>query len=557
MRRFSLLVVVFSMCLFGVSAVRTAEGAAGGADPLVWGRHKVVSETYDLGDRAFKLPGGLGRAELAGVVHHPRGPRGKRFPMVVFLHGLYDTCTGGGDAGTSWPCPRGSRAIPSYRGFDYIGRRLASHGYVVVSISANGINAPDHGGPSREGMNARGLLVQKHLDLWKQWSAKGGKPFGKRFLGAIDFMRVGTMGHSRGGEGVVRHYEINAARGRPYGVRAVLPLDPSDFFRPVATGTAMAVVLARCGGKGIGVEYYDDARYRLAGDRGAKHTVTVMGANHNYFNTVWTQDDWRGDRRSACHPSRPTRLTAAQQRNVGIAYVAGFFRSHLGGERALAPMWRGETVPRSIAPAKVLVSRLAPSRRDVNRLRGAADLRRNALGGKVTTIGAASVKLCGGPRRLTCLRRPGASATEPHQGTADAPGPGLSVLKISWSGKASYTNAIPARHGNVRRFRAIVLRGALDFTDPGNPRGRPQNVRIKLTDARGRTASAATVRHSAALGFPPPVGADEETPFLLNQVRVPLSAFRGVDLRNVRGVSLDFGTTTKGSIGITDLAFTE
>lgn len=133
----------------------------------------------------------------------------------------------------------------------------------------------------------------------------------------------------------------------------------------------------------------------------------------------------------------------------------------------------------------------------------------------------------------------------------------MSILKISWSGRGSYTNEIPARYGDVRRYRAIVFRGALDFTDPRNPRRRPQNVHIKLTDASGRTASAATLRHSAALNFPPRVVADEETPFLLNQVRVPLSAFPGVDLRNVRAVSLDFGFTPKGSIGITDLAFTE
>ncbi|KAB2348442.1 hypothetical protein [Actinomadura rudentiformis] len=402
------------------------------------------------------------------------------------------------------------------------------------------------------------MLVQKHLDLWKTWATKGGKPFGARFLGAIDFQRVGTMGHSRGGEGVVRHYQINAGR---YGVRAVLPLDPSNFFRPVATGTALAVVLARCGANGSGVEYYDDARYRVGGDRGAKHTVTVMGANHNYFNSVWTpgsgwagaSDDWRGGRQSACHPSRRTRLTAAQQRDVGIAYVAGFFRRYLGGEKVLAPMWRGQT-PRSVAPAKVLVSSLAPQRRDVNRLLNASHLRRNALGGQVTQTGI-SVKLCGGPRQLPCLHRTGVRANEPHQGSPDAGGPGLSILKVSWSGKGSYTNAIPAGNGDVRRFQAVVFRGALDFTDPRNPR-RNQNLHIKLTDASGRSASVATLRHSAALDYPPRVVADEETPFLLNQVRVPLSAFEGVDLRDVRAVSLDFGVTPKGSIGITDLAFT-
>lgn len=553
----------------GNGAASTERGGGRGAvvpDPGAWGRYMVDTATYDLGDRAFKVGIAGMRAELAGVVHYPHKPRGKRLPLVVFLHGLNSSCADTHTTYPDWPCHRGSRPIPNHRGYDYVGRRLASHGYVVVSISANGVNASDAGGPSRAAMTARGRLLQKHLDLWHTWATKGGRPFGTRFRKAIDFTRVGTMGHSRGGEGVVRNYQINAKSKRPYGIHAVLALDPADFYRPIVTKATMATVLAMCGFKGGGVEYYDDARYRPAGRRWAKHTVAVLGANHNNFNTVWSPgssmpeagDDWSGGRDSACHPSRETRLTAARQRKVGVAYIAGFFRRYLGGERALAPLWRGETgPPPSAASAKVLLSYLAPQRlrRDINRLLTSSNLRRNTMGGKVRLIGFGTASLCGGPRRTTCLHKTKAPATEPHMGQK---GPGLSILKLGWSRpRASFINTVPCRAADVARYRALVMRAALDFTDPRNPKGRAQNLRLTVTDRRGHKASVPVARYSAALDYPPPTSKDEDKPFLLNQIRVPLSAFQGVDMHRVRSVSLDFGITRRGSIGITDLAFTD
>ena len=59
-------------------------------------------------------------------------------------------------------------------------------------------------------------------------------------MGRVGLGNIGTMGHSRGGEGVVRHFELNRSQGSPYGVRAVLPLAPTDFNRTVANRVAWA-----------------------------------------------------------------------------------------------------------------------------------------------------------------------------------------------------------------------------------------------------------------------------------------------------------------------------
>ena len=83
---------------------------------------------------------------------------------------------------------------------------------MVVSISANGINAYDNSVADR-GALARAELIQYHLGLWKDYSTSGATPFGGLFVGALDLQNVGTMGHSRGGEGVVRHFLLNRALG--------------------------------------------------------------------------------------------------------------------------------------------------------------------------------------------------------------------------------------------------------------------------------------------------------------------------------------------------------
>lgn len=548
-------------------------------DPSAPGPYKVETATYNLGGKAFKVRGFKGPIELAGVVHHPQRPAGKKLPLVVFLHGRHETCYKDKAATGDWPCKRGYKAIPSYRGYDYIGRRLASRGYVVVSISANGINAAD-GEDKDDGMTVRGLLTQKHLDLWKGWATRGGAPFGNRFRGAIDFNRVGTMGHSRGGEGVVRQYEINASKGRPYGVQAVLPLAPTDFRRRVLTGVPMATLLPYCDGDVSdlqGVHYYDDARYRQAGDPAAKHTVTVMGANHNFFNTVWSpssripgaSDDWSGANTSSCHPKAATRLSEADQRKAGLAYIAGFFRYYVGGEKAFAPLWRGETrPPASAGRAQVLISYQAPSsrRRDINRLLKEANLRKNTLGGEVTSSGLRLLELCGGPSpdRSSCLLRQSASfsAPEPHRSDPwDPKAPaGMSILMNGWTtGNSSLSNVIPAEAGDVSGFRAITFRAAQDFSDPRNSKGRPQDLKLTLTDKDGKKTSVDIATYAAALAYPPQGGGQSDVVphFLLNQVRVPLSAFHGADLRNLRGVSLDYSVTRQGTIGLADFAFTD
>jgi predicted dienelactone hydrolase len=156
-------------------------------------------------------------------VHYPTTLGNGPYPLIVFLHGRHATCYRNTTAALRWPCRSTEQPIPSFQGYDYIAQTLASNGYIVISISANGINAYDNN-VADYGMQARAELIQHHLGRWSTFNTTGAAPFGTKFVGKIDFSKIGTMGHSRGGEGVVKHYNYNASLGSTYTVKA----EPSE-----------------------------------------------------------------------------------------------------------------------------------------------------------------------------------------------------------------------------------------------------------------------------------------------------------------------------------------
>ena len=156
----------------------------------------------------------------------------------MLLHGrhstTYDPVTGA--ATGEWPPAGGRLLIPSYRGYDYLGDVLASQGYVVVSVSADGINARDSNADG--GALARAQLMQRTFGILQDLNQDGvirtrpadaihpgtdlftgtSSPFGTRFVGHLNLQDIGIMGHSRGGEGVVRSFILNQSLGSPYGI---------------------------------------------------------------------------------------------------------------------------------------------------------------------------------------------------------------------------------------------------------------------------------------------------------------------------------------------------
>ncbi len=308
----------------------------------------VATARYDLGDTAFTDPQTGTVSELRAVVHYPKTLRG-RLPLIVMAHGSWWACDS--EDAYDWPCETGS-PFPSYRGYDYLGAALAARGFVVVSISADGINQTsfDYGDRAR--------LVNEHLLLWQQLAAHGngplagrftdeaGHPVAPAFAGHVDMSRVGTLGHSRGGKGVMWQASDKHRAEWPAGVRvrAVLGLAPVKFDDPegdhsdtLTTTVPFAVVTGGCDGAvhEAGQEYLDD----LAGQNTVTdYSVSLTYANHNYYNTRWTPPAPFGEDDSTC-PA--TELTPTQQQDALTAYATAFYRYELYGDRGGLPLLTG------------------------------------------------------------------------------------------------------------------------------------------------------------------------------------------------------------------------
>jgi hypothetical protein len=298
--------------------------------------------------------------EIWGSVFRPQTlATGEKHPVLVFLHGNHGTC-GRGSAPriddnvqytTEGTCPDGYTVVPNHRGYDYIAERLASWGYVVVSINANrGITAAQ-GVDGDFGLNlARGRLVLRHLELLSQWNAQPGTTpasLGVDLAGMLDFDQVGLMGHSRGGEGVRAAYNQYLDPGSVWPARIKAPVTVRGIFEvgPVdgqtsrtldAFGTAWNVLLPLCDGDVFtldGMQPFD--RMSLRGSEAnptTKSMFAVWGANHNYFNTEWQQSDSKG-----CSGAGNTALFAlsgvagsAKQQETGLHAMMAFFRAHVG-----------------------------------------------------------------------------------------------------------------------------------------------------------------------------------------------------------------------------------
>jgi hypothetical protein len=547
-------------------------------DPGTPGPLAVTREEYNYGNSVFRPTGFPISVELRASVHYPTGLSGGPYPVVVFMHGRHATCYRNSTATLRWPCLNNEQPIPSFAGYDYVAQNLASNGYIVISVSANGINAYDNN-VTDLGMQARAELIQRHLSQWSTFNTAGAAPFGTKFVGKVDLTRVGTMGHSRGGEGVVKHYVHNASLGSPYGVKAVFPLAPVDFNRPVVNNAALGVTLPYCDGDvsdNQGVHFYDDARYNVAGDTGAKHTIQVMGANHNYYNTVWTPgmfqagtaDDWGyvsgGSTDTQCGTvTGNKRLTSAQQRAQNNAYLSAFMRVYVGGETQFTPILTGAAPPPASAQTTNLnVSYHAPAaggkRLDLNRLLTSAELSTNTLGGATTQTGLTPHDLCGGnsPQPQHCLPSTQSTSRQPHTVPSARATTlrGLSQLRTGWNGGgATYTNDLPLGSRNVSAFQALQFRVSVNFADTRNANA-PQNFTVVLTDGAGAQSTVRVGDVSGALFYPP--GTVGPVPkVLLNTVRLPLTAFSGVNLTDIRSVQLRFDQTSQGALLITDLAF--
>ncbi|WP_096085974.1 hypothetical protein [Agaribacterium haliotis] len=518
------------------------------AQPHLDGPYAVSTTQYNLGDQAFRPSQFNSSVEVVGEVYHPTDLSDGPYPLVLFMHGNHSPCYDSRNRSAStWPCPSGYNTVESYRGYAYMGRFLASHGFIVVSIGANGVNMIGARESDDLGMVARAELIDHHLELWQNYSKSSSAQFGTKFVGAIDMNRVGTMGHSRGGEGVAEHFLFAEDNSTNYDVKAVLMLAPTNFKRNLVDDVNAQTILPYCDGDVSdlqGVHYYDDARYELAPSSPDHYYTILRGANHNFFNTYWTpaQFEWVSSDDAArlwsnndveCGLNRSVRMPYSEQQDAAKTLVATFFRSYLNEELGLRPYLKGDLFAAPGTSASIRHAYHAPLERrlTINSTEQEGSETQNDLGGSVSRSNTNIYDVCGDDSsEHFCLST--AQNRQPHNVRSAFANTklGLAQLKIRWNGVGSWVNNIPAQYDDFSQYDTLSVRAAIDQSaDTFSP-----SMYIELEDANGVKQSLQLSPFGDGLD----IFHDSNFKTLLSDYRVPLSKFNQLQLTQIRKVTL-------------------
>ena len=504
--------------------------------------------------------------DLWARVYMPSGYTGP-LPIVVILHGNHATC--GTDNGfgparrddsvqytLTGTCPDRYVVIPNHAGYDYLARPLASWGYIVVSINANrGVTAAP-GEPLDRGLNLRrGRLVLRHFEYLVQQNATAGSALYQK----IDFSQVGLMGHSRGGEGMRAAYEQYRAAdsawpariGTPIGFEALFEIGPVDGQtgprtnpnRLDADGLAWTVLLPNCDGDVFnlqGVKPFDRMLLKT-GESPArfKATYTVWGTNHNFYNTEWQVSDSAG----CLGQTRlfPELLGSADQRVASSASFLAFIRGNVGPGRD--PAFNENFNPEFALPAVV------------------AGVTRVDRG--YTDSPSATVTKIFDDFPLVPTNTYTASGVQFALGPVSQHDASQRAAAVSWNNpganvffQSNAPSAVDLSGERTLEFRVSRQCHDLACHNAGPQSHASTNFSIQLVTGAGRMSSS--VQLQDYLSLTGPVGSLTEFagtlahPILMT-ARIPLGAFAGADLSQVRAVRFRFDDTNSDEIYIANI----
>jgi len=285
---------------------------------------------------------------LNARVWYPEGPG--PYPLILVAHGNHNM--------KDFSDP----------GYEYLGRHLASRGFILASLDMNFIN-----GAIRGENDARGWFFLKHLEAWRSFNGDPRNPF----FGKVDLENIGIMGHSRGGEAVghaaafnrLTHYPDDATLTWDFGfaINAVVAIAPVDGqYRPTSRLVPLEDInyLVFHGTHDGDVSSFSGLRtYARIGFSGAephfKALVYVHRANHGQWNTVWGPHD-RGPRSGRSLDLRGL-LEGEEQRRFALVYVTAFMEANLKGRIEYLPLFRDHRVIGGWLPRTMYITQFRES----------------------------------------------------------------------------------------------------------------------------------------------------------------------------------------------------
>ncbi len=443
--------------------------------------------------------------------------------------------------------------------YDFLGRHLASYGYVVMSHDNNT-------GPGIETASTTTLKFTDKI-LLNQATLHGGV-----LDGHIDSKHIAWIGHSRGGEGVARAYDRLVDEGYPAqryaasDIAVISSIAPTDFLGPNKSDphdVAYHLLYGASDGDVCGCPDNSIAQSFGVYERatGPRQSTYVHGADHNDFNCCGF-DDFSGPSGTAI--GRPEAQQV--QKAVQLALIKHYIERQPAAKDYLWRQWESFK-PIGVAATTVVVNELRepPARRTFvaddyqSEPATATSSSGGAVTGSVTGLAEDQLREADGQFGWT-----GGEAmngmTRGRIGDAERGG----VFEFAPGAPAYYELAVVPAARDFRSAGYLSLRVAQVTRAPRTTAALEDlTFTLTLVDGAGARSSIRIAVYGGGVEEPYQrtgygAGAGWQDEFETIRVRVTDFARDGaaLDLGNVAAIRLDFGTgfgSAEGRVAVDDI----
>lgn len=449
------------------------------------------------------------------------------FPLVVIMHGQSSMQT-------------------SYLGYNYLLDHLASHGLIAMSIYA----------PVGSMIEVRARAIIEHLKIMSQKNSNPGL-----FQGHVDLTEIGIMGHSRGGEAVIRAAQINTSELLNWKLKAGISLAATDFNHYGDPGIPLLVIYGSNDGdvagwwgtppaaSHTGFDIYDESGL-------PRSHVFVYGATHDRFNSEWASTETSTELLfqpgsdisswGAIHKSDLSKLISqTAHQNVAKGYVTAYYQMHLQGKNEQNEYFTGELKPTLASTVEIHNSNQEPGGLTVDDFEQLPhDATKNSMGEMVTATTLVSPPSENAMRTL--------DNHSPHQTCGG---------RIVWNNTAgTYQSNIKPNKKDVSKYKVLSFRVTQKYGSSYNLANQLQDLYVRLTGA-GNTR-AIRVGAFTQVPYPYERGVTSLIKSALKTVRIPLSAYIVkvpnadiMDLKQIESVSFEFNAKPSGEIEVDEIEF--
>ena len=448
-----------------------------------------------------------------------------------------------------------------YTWYDYLGAHLASWGYIVISHQNNTV----------PGIETSSTTTLQHTNaiIAQQATVASGAINGK-----IDASRISWIGHSRGGEGIVRGYDrIFDATYTPTGyglsnIKFLCSISPTDFLGVNSSNPHAANFMLLWGaadGDVSGtptnsVTWSFDLAERSVGFR---NTVYVHGADHNDFNCCGTND--------FVGPTGTAILNAGAQA-VAKAFILAGIKYHIEGETAMKEfMWRPSSTlrPTGVVATTTLVKELVPPAsanvKSIDTFQTQTSTTLSSCGGTVTSTVANLSEALSRDTDATYTW----STANPHNGSIRATASDTGrMIAWDWNSAQNMQWAVPVSLGDVSAMDFIEVRVGQGTRHPNTVTlNGGATFSIVLRDAAGIEVRVSSSAQGEAVNRPYQRTGDGTGTGWQNElrtIRLRLRDFQsggtGINLAQIVAVRIEVGGTAGSATGrfiLDDLQFTK